>query len=369
MNLSKLETFEAVGLVSVVMINKIILNFPKIIIKDTGSSAWISTILISIIAIFFAYLIATLFKKFPGQDILDVSNYLGKGFLKISIGLTHIVCLIIVSALIVRNFSESLKIIYFNTSPLIYLLLFFVVSACIVNKFGIKAISKANLIITPIISISILIIFISASKNFVFQHLFPVLGYGVNETFFSSLTDIFGFTGLAYLLYLKPLLKNEKDFKKVSIYSMIISGIYLLLSILCLLLVFSFITDSTRTISIYLLAKAIKYGEFIQRANTLFIFVFILSILSYVSIVVFFSVYITKKLTNLSNTNSINYCYCSIIFGIALIYENATQYIDFIEGFLKYIILLFLFIVNIGILIVANIKFNRASKISKKSTT
>ena len=122
MNLSKLETFEAIGLVAVVMINKIILNFPKIIIKDTESSAWISTILISIIAIFFAYLIATLFKKFPGQDILDVSNYLGKGFLKTSIGIIHLLCLITVSALVVRNFTESLKIIYFNTSPLIYLL-------------------------------------------------------------------------------------------------------------------------------------------------------------------------------------------------------------------------------------------------------
>lgn len=367
MNLSKLETFEAIGLVAVVMINKIILNFPKIIIKDTESSAWISTILISIIAIFFAYLIATLFKKFPGQDILDVSNYLGKGFLKISIGIIHLLCLITVSALVVRNFTESLKIIYFNTSPIIYLLLFFVVSACIANKFGIKVISKINLIIAPIIFISILVILVSTSKNFVFQRLFPILGYGVNETFFSSLTDIFGFTGLAYLLFIQPLLKNKDDLKKVSVLSMIISSVYLLLSVICLLLVFSFITDSNETISIYLLVKTIRYSEFIQRANALFIFVWILSILSYVSIVIFFSVYITKKLANLSNTNSINYCYCSIIFGSALLYENVAKYINFIEGFLKYVILVFLFIINIGILICSNIKFNICLKKSKNT--
>ena len=36
MNSSKLETLEAIGLVSVVMINKIILNYPKIIMKTSG---------------------------------------------------------------------------------------------------------------------------------------------------------------------------------------------------------------------------------------------------------------------------------------------------------------------------------------------
>lgn len=359
MNSSKLETLEAIGLVSVVMINKIILNYPKIIMKTSGSSAWISTIIISLIAIFFAYLISMLFKRFPGSDILDVSNYLGKRWLKVPVGIIHILCLITVSALIVRNFSESLKIIYFNSSPIIYLILFFIISAYVANKYGIKVISKVNLMIAPIIFVSILVIVISTSENFVIQRLLPIFGYGINETFFGSITNVFGFTGLAYLLYLQPLLKNEKDLKKISILSMIISGIYLLLSVISLLFVFSFITDSNESITIYLLAKTIRYGEFIQRANALFIFIWILSMLSYISIVTFFILYITKKLTNLSNTTSINYCYCSLIFGCALLYENVAQYINFIEGFLKYVILVFLFIINVGILILANIKYNR----------
>lgn len=362
MSLSKLETLEAIGLVSVVMINKIILNYPKIIIKDTESSAWITTILISIIVTLFAFFIAKLFKRFPGQDILDVSNYLGKKYLKIPIGIAHILFLIAISSLVIRNFSESLKIIYFNNSPIIYLTLFFIISACIANKFGLKTISKANLMIAPIIFISILIIIISTSKNFVFQRLLPVFGYGINETFFSNLTDIFGFTGLAYLLYLQPFLKKQNDLKKISVISMIISGVYLFLSVTSLLLVFSFVTESNESISIYLLAKTIRYGEFLQRANSLFIFIWILSILSYVSIVIFFTVYLTKKLTNLSNTSTANYCYGSIILGCALLYENIAQYLDFIENALKYVILIFLFGINTLILILANIKIKRKQK-------
>ena len=107
------------------------------------------------------------------------------------------------------------------------------------NKYGIKVISKVNLMIAPIIFVSILVIVISTSENFVIQRLLPIFGYGINETFFGSITNVFGFTGLAYLLYLQPLLKNEKDLKKISILSMIISGIYLLLSVISLLFIYN----------------------------------------------------------------------------------------------------------------------------------
>lgn len=357
--MKKLENLEAIGLIAVVLINKIILNFPKLIIKQSGSSAWISTILISLIAIFFAWLISHLLKPFPNQDILDVSNYLVKNKLKNIIGILHILFLITISALVLRNFAESLKIIYFPSSPLIFLLLFFIVSACISNQFDLKTISKANLIIAPIIFISILIIFGSTSKNFVFQRLLPIFGDGAKQTFFSNLANVYGFTGLAYLLYLKPFLKNEKDFSKISIVSIAFSSIFLFLSVVCLLLVFSFVTNSNESMSIYLLSKTIRYGEFIQRANALFIFVWILSILSYCSIVIFFIIYITKKITNVSNTQSINYCFGSIIFGCSLLYENVSKYIDFIDNFLKYVILIFLFGINVFILFLANLKLKK----------
>lgn len=362
MNSSKLENLEAIILIAIIMINNIILNLPKTIIVSTGSSAWLNTIYIGIIATIFAYLIVRLFKNFPNSDILDISNYLGGKFLKIIIGIIFIIFFTTISILVARNFSETLKIIYFNNSPIIFLILFFIVASCFANKFGIKVIAKVTLIIAPIIFISILIVLFSTAKSFVPQRLLPILGYGINETFFSGLTNLFGFTGLAYLLFLQPFLKSKTSFKKISIISLVISSIYLFLSVTCLLLVFSFVVDTNESISIYLLSRITRYGEFIQRANAIFILIWILSILSFISISLFFSLYITKKLTNITNTNPVNYCFGSIILGFTMLLQNFAEYVTFVETVFKYFVLIYIFGVNMVILILANVKYKFLNK-------
>lgn len=374
MNLSKLENLEAIALIGIIMINKIILNFQKSIISSTGSSAWLNTIYICIIAILFTYLIVRLFKNFPNLDILDISNYLGGKFLKVIIGIMYIMLFIVISVLLIRNFSESLKIIYFNSSPIVFLIAFFVVSSCIANKYGIKVIAKVNLILAPIIFISIILILFASAKGFIFQRLLPILGYGFNETFFSGLTNIFGFSGLAYIFFLQPFLKSYKDFKKVSIISFIISSIYLFLSVICLLLVFSFVTNSNESISIYLLTRMVRNGDFIQRANAIFVLIWTLSVLSYSSITLYFMLHVTKKLTNIENTNPINYCYGSLILSSSLLIANIAQYTAFTETILKYGTIIFIFFINIPVLIFANIKHliytkRKQSKLSKNEAT
>ena len=181
----KIGYVEAIALITIVMINKIILNTPKDIIAKTGTSSCLNALYISIIAIIIVCLIAKLFKNFPGYDILDISRYLGSSLLKHIIGIAYIILLIMLTASIIKSLSETLKTIYFPTSPILYVTLFFIVSSIICNRFNIKVIAKANLIIAPGIFISIIIILVSSLKNFMPQRIFPILGYGLNETFFS----------------------------------------------------------------------------------------------------------------------------------------------------------------------------------------
>lgn len=356
MNLTKIENLEAITLISIIMANKIILNIPKTIILSTGTSAWINVIFISIIATLLAWIITSLFNKFPCSDILDVSQYLGKNLLKNIVGILHLVFLLIIISLTIRNFSENLKIIYFSKSPIIFIIFFFVVLACFANRYNLKVISKVTLILAPIVFLSLIIIMCSISPDFVIERLFPILGYGTKETFLTGVTNLFSFSGLSYLLFLKPFLKKEQDFKKISIISIIISGIYLLISIISLLLSFSFILESNENLSIYLLSRMARYGGFIENANAIYIFLWILSVFSYISISLFFIIYISKKLTNLKYTNPINYCFGSIIFGLSLVLQNYAQYIAFLGNIFKYSILIYLFVINVLILIFANIK-------------
>ena len=364
MNSTKMGLFEAIFFVLTVTTNKIILNLPKYIIVKCGSSAWINIIYISIIMLFFVLITIKLFKKFEGNDILDISNYLGGKGLKSFCGIGYIFSYILVSFLVLRDFSETLITIYYSNSPLIFIMLFIIIGMLLGNKFGFKAIIKTNLYIMPIVIFSILVMFFSSLKNFEFQSLFPILGNGANATFFSGFSNIFAFSGLGYLFLIMPYLNNCKQFKKISITCIIISSIYLLLSVLCLLLVLPYIAVTDETNSIYLLTRTLEFGRFFQRIDALFILLFIMSCLSYLTITLFLILDIFKKITNIKDSKAMSYCFSTLILGLALIPDNISIIRNINYTVLKDFILYFIFGFSTIVLILANIKKKKKENIN-----
>ena len=362
MNSEKIGFIEAIALVSIVMTNKIILNTPKEIISNTGSSSWLNVLYISIIAVLVVWFISFLFKNFQGHDILDVSEFLGGNTLKVIMGILYIFLLMLVPMFVIKNFAETLKIIYFKTSPLLYIVLFFIVSSTIANKFSIKVLAKANLILIPIVFLSIIIILISSIKDFIPERIFPILGYGVNETFFSGLSNLFSFSGIGYLFFINPFISKTKDLKKISIISIIISGIYLFLSVTCILLSLSFTFKSGEAFSLYLLTRNLEYGRFLQRTDAFFILVWILSTISYISIAIYFCIYIFKKLTKITDTNSICYTFNLFIFTILIIPTTFATFTNIVGKVSKIGSLVILFGFSILILIFANFKLKIINK-------
>lgn len=325
MNVSKIGTIEAIALLSIVMANKIILNLPRSIISSTGSSAWLNVIFIVFISFLFVFLVIKLLKIFPKMDILDISEYLGGKKLKTIIGLFFIIITALTIATVLCGYSETLKTIYFNQSPILFILLFLISSACIANKFGIESIAKVTTFITPIVLIGILVVLLTPIKNFVIQRFFPILGYGLKPTFITGISNIFALSGLSYILLIPSILKRSEDYKKITLISLSISGFYLILSVCCTLLMFPFVLSPNENLSLYLLTKVSNYGELIHGVNTIFILLWIVSVIAYISIGLFFMLYITKKICNLKSTLSINYCYSSILLGLSLTWKDYTQ--------------------------------------------
>ncbi len=363
----KIGYVEAIALITIVMINKIILNTPKDIIAKTGTSSCLNVIYISIIAIIIAIVISKLFKKFPGHDILDISQFLGGNFLRFIIGAAYIFLLIILTSSIIKSLSETLRTIYFKNSPILYITLFFIVTSIICNRYSIKVIAKANLIIAPIIFLSIMIILASSIRNFMPERIFPVLGYGVNQTFLSGLTNIFSYSGLLYLLFLPPLLDKPDKFKRMSVVAITISSIYLLLSVACLLLSLSFTMHSDESFSLYVLTRNLVYGRFIQRVDAIFILVWIIAILSYINIPISLCIYIFKKLTNISDTNSFNYSLNLLILTLCIIPVKYAVFAKVLTPIVQNYFLVLFFVVSLPILILANIKFIVTNRFRKES--
>ena len=176
MNNTKIGALEAILIILLALVSHTVLSLPKTLIENTKSSIILNLVYITLIVLVFVYLMYRLFKKFPGMDILDVSEVLGGKVLKVIIGTIFICYFLVNYSVFLRNFCECLKIIYYPSTDIIYVIIFFVFAVCLVNNLEFSASIRTNVFIMPAVLISIFFLFFSNIRNFEAQRIFPILG-------------------------------------------------------------------------------------------------------------------------------------------------------------------------------------------------
>jgi len=350
MNLSKLRTFEAIAICTIVVSNKLILNPSKNILYSTGSSSILNIIYVCIIATIFGFFMNKVFHKFPNRDILDIAEFsFGKIFRNI-LATLFIIYFIFVSAISIRSFVENIQIFYQKQVDLRILLIIFIFAAAFANRKGIGVIGKVTSFITPLAIFAIFLTFISVSGLFDWNRIFPLLGYGINETFFTGASNLYAFSSLAVLLFLPPMLEKKSDYKKVMMITIIITSILLIFSITCMLLALSFSFTSSALSPMYLVIRSIEWGNFFESPEAIFTFIFILSMIAFISVPFMLAIYICSKIGNLSNGTALSMSLGQIILGTALIPQSIPP-LNYLEAHVyKYTSLILIFGISMFVL-------------------
>ena len=304
-NSYKLKNKEAICLMVLLMINKLILNVPYYIVSLVGNGAIANIIYIGIIDFIVLLIIVNLIDRFQSMDLMDISKYLGGSFLEKFIGIFNLIFFYLVSSITLVDFCNVLHNIYFSDFSIIYIILFFIIGTIIANFIGLEAISHHATFIVPLIIISIFITFFSTLDNLTLENITPIFGKDYKTTFGYGLTNAFSMYIIVYILYAKPLLKNQEDFKKLSIISYFISFLLLALTVISMLSLFETNSSNVPINSLFLLSRQIELGNFLKRVDSIFILLWILATFSYLSLIVFAINRTIKKLSNISNEKMI----------------------------------------------------------------
>ena len=112
---------------------------------------------------------------------------------------------------------------------------------------------------------------------------------------------MFAFQALAYIYFMPPMLKNPEQIKKISITAIVFSCIFLLISIAIILFMFSGFVETDELMPLYSATKYIEFGSFFRRLDSIYLLIWIITFISYLSITLKFSSNILKKLTNSKN--------------------------------------------------------------------
>lgn len=365
---TKISSLEAIMLILTLVISHSILSLPNEILTKYNSASLLNLLYLGIIVTLISLLIVNLFKHFPGLDIIDISNILGGTWLRNAIGITFIIYFILTSSILLRDFCESIKIIYYPTTNITFIVAFVVIAVCIANSLNFNASIKTNRIILPLALISIVFLFITNINNFRPQRIFPILGSGFFNTFILGLSNIASFGGIAYLYFLPPLLKNPTDFKKIAVTSMITTTIYLIFTVATLLFIFSFFLNVNEISPLYNATRYIEFGSFFQRLESVFLLIWILVFTCYLSISLKMATYIFQKLTNLNDSKTLVPILGLLTFGIAIIPNNLAVSQFFENNIYPSLMIGIVLFLSLGILMLANF-YKKRSNTQKSSAS
>ena len=356
MDNTKIGNKEAIALLSTITFNNIIMNVTKTIINTAASASLLNILYVEIIAIIFTCIICYFLNKFPTFDLIDISNYLGGKVLKWIIGLLYVGYFIFFAGILLHTFASCLQIIYFPSTKIFYIILLFVISAFVACSMKYNAVYRSTLIIFPIIILSILFLFFSDKQFFKVEKMYPFLGNGLFTTFVTGLSNIFAFQGLAYIFFTPPLLKEPTKVKHVAVTSIVLSCIFLLLSLAIILFMFDGFVETDELMPLYSAVKYIEFGSFFQKMDSIFLLIWIISFVSYLSITLKFSSNILKKLTNTSNGSFFTFLLAIGLFGASIWPKNYAISTFFASTVYKYAFLILVIGISFLVLLSATIK-------------
>ena len=364
MTKSNIGTVEAIMVILSIVVTHTILSLPREIVVTTKSAAIINLIFVSILAILISYFIVKMLSNFAGSDIVDISEYLGGKVFKNIIGVIFILYFLVSSSILLRNFCESLKIIYYPMTNIVFIILLFIIALSCANRLAFNASLRTNMLIIPFVLFSMIFLFFSNMNKFIPERIFPIFGDGLFNTFVLGLTNISAFSGIAFIYFLPPYLKQPEKLKKIALTSIGISAIYLILCVSTLLFMFSFFITTNEITPLYNATRYIEFGNFFQRLESVFLLVWILAFACYLSIVSKFSMNIFRKITNIETKKPLIDIFGMLILAISLLPDDYAISSKFETNCYPYMVLGIVFFLGLSILILANLQKRKQKKLT-----
>ncbi len=334
-NEGKIGVQEAICLVVIATGNRIFFTAPTIVAQATGTSGWYMAVISNIVTIVAFTFIYLLLKRFPGKDILEIFRISFGGFIGTIFCLIYAGSFLAATGILLREFFEMLKTYVYPHTPISTLNAAMVLVVCINTFLGLESIARAGKLIAITALIGYVALLLLASQNYNISNLYPMLGYGLKETVLEGLTRSSAFSEVIILAVFANTLQGAQHIKKAGYLSIIFSGLVISLGILCLSLVFPYYAFQQQVAPLYELAILINYGDFLQRLDPAFLFLWVIITGISSSIVFYCAVSSYCKSFRLQDKRPVILPMAILLFAVTMIPSDlpavVTQYIELLR--------------------------------------
>ena len=330
----KLKGINMVSILIHAMIGIRVVTVPRDVVKYAKNDAWMSMIIIYFLILATAYAFYWIGLQYPRLNFSQINEVvlgkiLGK-IIMIAIGAYAIFSI----SLSLRVFAESIRIFLLDRTPLNLIMIIMILTVVLCLRSGIKTTSITfDILLPPLLFFIFFLILLPISATDP-NNLLPVLHDGVKPVFRGSLEIIDSVISCGVIGYVLPYFEptKKKTMMKYIFFSVSVTFLIYFSILLLVMLVFSVNEIDYLmfpTISMY---KSIAFQtQIFERAESLFMTIWIPSTFTTLCIYYLVAVLNTKALFNTKKDNFIFYILIIIIMFIANMPKNMIEVFRYLE--------------------------------------
>lgn len=271
-NDNKIGHREALTLITVLISTKVFLSFPRDMSLAGGTGGWIIILFAGILSLIGFYFLNSLMRKHPAQNIVQIARKITGKIPGTILGTIIFIFFLVLTAMMLRQFAESFILEILPRTPISVIMFFFLILLSYATMLGIETLTRVAWFFGPYLLIALMTILFFSLPQSDLKNLAPVLGAGPLAILSNSLKCSSAFSEILLLGLIAPLIRKQDKIFKIGVYSLLISLFIQITVTITAIIVFNYASLSRVIFPIFQMARLIAYGEFIQRVEAIFVF-------------------------------------------------------------------------------------------------
>ncbi|MCY0875251.1 MAG: endospore germination permease [Firmicutes bacterium] len=260
-------------LLTIYMATDVFLSYPSRVAQEAAEAAWMVPLISGAIAALAYVAIHWMMKGHPTESLLDIVERALTPVGSIVVGLIGFAYFVLQTALVMREFTETVVATVLPETPAAVVTILFLMIVMYYAYKGLEGMTRVAILISAFLVIGFGLLLILPLTWFHSYLLTPILGKGLGAVALNGLTNTSMFAGVFILAVMRSSVRNQRHTLRIGLISTLASA--LIMSVVLLLFVGTFAVAVTGKVPfpMYQLARLIYVGRFVQRVESLYVFI------------------------------------------------------------------------------------------------
>lgn len=347
---------EFIAMLTLFVATNAFLTYPRYVSASGLEAAWMEPLIAGIATLLlFVFVERLLSAFFPGMDIVEVCKETFGKWIAVFFAILFSAYFIFSTAAVIRQFTENVITTVLPSTPILFVGGLFAFAVAYIAYAGLEGICRTAYFLLPILIIGTIGLCILTINWWHPLYLFPIWGTGIQSVLIGAMKYSPIFTNVLLLCVIYPHAHNPNEFRWIGTASITLSTLVLVFFILTYHMVFAPTETGKSTFAFYQMARMIYLGRFIQRMESVFIFLWVSAAVVKMAVTLWGAAYLMSKAFGWETYRPAVPALALCCFSLSLWFGNLLQVMEIEETYLMswggiIVFILPVFIVLFGVL-------------------